>query len=279
MNYHLQLNMPNPHQFSDVVGDHPVHPNPIGDRFSCEDGHSDHGVPTRALFETDSDVNQFVAAMRGYLRTHHARPEDLERDRLRREALARQGIILPPTRFPTNPTTRKGNWTEVLLCEYVAASCNIDLPVYRLRYNPNVEQSMKGDDVLAFDLEADPVRIIVGEAKFRKKSSKKVIADIVASLERSSQGGLPVSLQFVADRLINEGNEIAGRKVEECAGLFVKNGLQIDHVGLLASNHLAPRHVKEHASSSLRRLAVISMALSDGEGLVDSSFDGLENTL
>jgi hypothetical protein len=268
--------MPDPLQFEDVVGSHPDSPNPIGERFSSEDAHSDHGVPTRALAETDSDVDQFIAVMRECLRTHHSRPQDLERDRQRREAFARQGLTLPASRFPTNLTTRKGNWTEVLLCEYVTASCNADLPVYRLRYNPNVEQSMKGDDVLAFDLGADPVRIIVGEAKFRGTSSKKAVTDIVESLERSFRGGLPASLQFVADRLIQEGNEALGRRIEECADLFVRGRLRIDHVGLLASNHLAPTHVQENARSELRRIAVISMSLSDGEALVTSSFDGLE---
>lgn len=269
--------MPDPLQFEDVVGPHPDSPHPIGDRFSCDDGHSEHGVPTRALSETNSDVDQFVAAMRDCLRAHHSRPEDIERDRLRREAYARQGLTLPLTRFPTNPTTRKGNWAEVLLCEYVTASCDADLPVYRLRYNPNVEQSMKGDDVLAFDLEANPVRIIVGEAKFRGTSSKQAVTEIIESLERSFRGGLPASLQFVADRLMQEGKEVLGRRIEECADLFVKNRLQIDHVGLLASNHLAPTHVNKNANSSLRRLAVISMTLSDGEGLVSSSFNGLED--
>ena len=269
--------MPDPHQFAEVIGDHPDPPHPLGVRFTYEDGHSTQGVPTRALSETDSDVEQFVAAMRKCLRTHHSRPADLERDRLRREAYDRQGLSLPVTRFPTNPTTRKGNWTEILLCEYVVASCNADLPVYRLRYNPNVDQSMKGDDVLAFDLEANPVRIIVGEAKFRGASSKKAVTDIIKSLERSFLGGLPTSLQFVADRLIQEGNEALGQRIEECANLFVRNRLQIDHVGLLASNHLAPTHVEQNARSSVQRLAVISMTLSDGEGLVNLCFDGLED--
>lgn len=269
--------MPDPLDFEDVVGGHPDSPHPIGVRFSCEDGHSEHGVPTRALSETDSDIDQFVAAMRECLRTHHSRPEDLERDHLRREAYARQGLSFPVTRFPASSTTRKGNWTEILLCEYVVASCNADLPVYRLRYNPNVDQSMKGDDVLAFDLEADPIRIIVGEAKFRGTSSKKAVTDIVDSLEKSFRGGLPASLQFVADRLIQEGNETLGRRIEECADLFVRDRLQIDHVGLLASNHLVQTHVEKNASSSLRRLAVISITLSDGEGLVEASFDGLED--
>lgn len=270
--------MPNPRQFVDIVGEHPPSPNPIGVRFAAQDGHSDLGIPTRALSEKDSDVEQFVTAMRGYLRLHHSRPEDLERDRMKRAALSRQGFTLPVSRFPANLTTRKGNWTEVFLSEYVVSSSQADLPVYRLRYNPNIEQSMKGDDVLAFDLQADPVRIIVGEAKFRGRSTSEAVIEIVESLERSHQGGLPMSLQFVADRLIQEGNESLGRRIEECADLFVRDNLRIDHVGLLASNHLASAHVKQHATSTMPRLAVISMFLADGEHLVESSFRGLDDS-
>lgn len=276
---HLSTKMSDPVKFSDIVGGHPLSPHPVGVRFSHKDGQSRFGVHTRTLLETDSDLEQFVTAMRACLLTHHSRPEDLARDSQRREAYARQGIALPLTRFPTNSSTRKGNWTEILLCEYVVASCKADIPVYRLRYNPNIDQSMKGDDVLAFDLEADPVRIIVGEAKFRGVSSKKAVTDIMEALERSFRGGLPASLQFVADRLIHEGNEPLGRRIEACADLFVRDKLRIDHVGLLASNHLAPTHVEANASSSLKRVAVISMVLTDGDGIVESSFSGLEAIL
>ena len=269
--------MPNPPQFKKVVGPHPVSPHPIGKRFSYEDDHSQHGVPTRALSETGSDVEQFVTAMRGYLCTHHSSPESLERNRQLRKSYARQGLALPHTRFPTNPTTRKGNWAEIFLSEYVATSCNANLPVYRLRYNTNIDQSMKGDDVLAFDLDANPVRIIVGEAKFRGRSSKEAVIDIVESLKRSFQGGLPASLQFVAERMIEQGNEDLGRRIEECTGLIARGNLPIDYIGLLASNHLAPTHVEKNAKSSMQRLAVISMSLSDGADLVDSCFDGLDD--
>lgn len=267
--------MTNLDKFAKIIGEHPSPPNPIGVHFDHQDGRSKHGVLTRSLSESDSDIEHFVAIMKDWLRTHHSRPEDLERDRLRREALSRQGFSLPPSRFPSNPITRKGNWTEVFLCEYVVASSNVNLPVYRLRYNPNIEQSMKGDDMLAFDLESDPVRIIVGEAKFRGVSTKKAVTDIIKSLEKSHEVGLPISLQFVADRLIQEGKQSLGKRVEECADLFVRNRLEIDYIGLLASNHLAQTHVKKNAESSLNRLVVISMALSDGEDLVEESFTDL----
>jgi hypothetical protein len=268
--------MPSKPQFTECIGAHPAPPNPLGVRFSHADGHSAHGVPTRALSESGSDLDQFARVMRTWIRDHHAHPEDLARDAARREALARQGFRLEKSRFPSDPNTQKGNWTEIFLCEYVKATCQAGIPVYRLRCNPNIEQSMKGDDVLAFDLNADPVRIIVGEAKFRASSSRAAVEQIVEALERSHRGGLPASLQFVADRLFREGNEDLGRRIEECTDLFVRDRLRIDHLGLLASNHLAPTHVASHAQSSAPRLAVMSLKLADGAGLVASSFDSLE---
>ena len=44
---------------------------------------------------------------------------------------------------------------------------------------------MKSDDVLLFDLDAAPVRIIVGESKFRTTPDKQAVVDIVDGLVRS----------------------------------------------------------------------------------------------
>jgi hypothetical protein len=61
-----------------------------------------------------------------------------------------------------------------------------------VRYNPNVDQSMKGDDVLAFDLDSHPVRVIVGEAKVRATSTKGSVQEIVTGLVRSVKAGVNV---------------------------------------------------------------------------------------
>ena len=155
-----------------VIGLHPLAPHPCGIHFAATDQDTAHTLPHRRLDDGPLQPEAFTASMAHWIVTHHVRPEAIERDRIRREALARQGFVDPVQRFPTNLSTQKGNWAEILLAEYVAAATAAQLPVYRLRYNPNVDQSMKGDDVLAFDLDSDPVRVLVGEAKFRATPSK-----------------------------------------------------------------------------------------------------------
>jgi hypothetical protein len=221
-----------PLNFSQVVGPHPIAPHPFGVHLAAADEHSDHGVPHRILNDRQVQPDELTAAMKQWIITHHISPEAIERDRTRREALARQGFTDTTQRFPANPDTQKGNWAEILLAEYLVGSCNANLPVYRLRYNTNVDQSMKGDDVLAFDLDSNPVRVLVGEAKFRSTPSKQAVEEIVEALTKSYRAGIPVSLQFVADRLFSEGSTELGKKVDGCNLLFALGRLRLDHVGL-----------------------------------------------
>jgi hypothetical protein len=261
--------------FISKIGGHPEAPNILGCRFSHSDRLSKHGVATRDLSETDAFEDDFLEQMRVWLMQHHANPEKLERWKKRCEVFERMGYELPPSPFPLDSNTRKGNWAEVFLAEYIASSCGADLPVYRLRYNPNPDQSMKGDDILAFDLDSDPVRVIIGEAKYRSTPAKQSVTDMVSSLEKSCALGLPISLQFVADRLFEEGNAAIAVKVEQCAELFALGKLRRDHIGFLAGNDKSATRVNEHASSSFRRIAVLSLSLKDGSELIKSSYRDL----
>jgi len=260
----------------EVIGLHPLAPHPCGIHFTAMDQDTVHTVPHRILDDGPLQSVEFTSAMAQWIATHHVRPEAIERDRIRREALARQGFVDPTQRFPSNLNTQKGNWAEILLAEYVTAGTTAQLPIYRLRYNPNVDQSMKGDDVLAFDLDSDPVRILVGEAKFRTTPSKTVVEQLVGALVKSHSGNIPASLQFVADLLFEAGNNELGSKVAACNVLFAQGRLQLDYVGLLVSSRDAHLHVQRNAKSSVSRLAVISLGLADPEEIVASSFAGAE---
>jgi len=261
-----------------VLGAHPVPPHPFGEVFDAKDGLTANKVPHRALVERDGLREATVRRLREMLVRHHVGPDALRRSEEQREALKRLGFDVGQARlgrFPVNPTTRKGNLAEVVLAEYVVATNAVALPVYRLRYNPNVDQSMKGDDVLAFDLDTTPPRVLVGEAKFRGTSSTAAVKEIVEGLVRSFKGGLPASLQFVADRLFEQGETELGRRVLDCARLFALGELRIDYVGILLSDTKTSERVNDATPNSLRRLAVISFGVQDPDELVEVCYEGL----
>ena len=264
---------------SAILGDHPTPPHPLGEILSSADRTTKNKVPHRALAEKDGTRSVAVAYLRAMLVRHHASPEAVEPTRQHRQAMNRLGFKAEQARLrrvPTNPSTRKGNLAEIVLAEYVVSASGVVLPVYRLRYNPNVDQSMKGDDVLAFDLDAEPVRIILGEAKFRGASSAAAVKEIVEGLVQSHKGGVPASLQFVANRLFEAGQVELGGRVLDCARLLALGELRIDYVGMLLSDTQAADRVDDATPGSLRRLAMISLGVKDPDTLVDACYRELE---
>lgn len=266
-------------QRSPILGAHPPAPHLFGIVLSASDGTTQTRIPHRTLAEVAGQRDAAVAGIREMLVRHHASPEALARSNAQREAITALGLEAQQarlSRFPQSDNTRKGNLAEVVLAEYLVGTCGAELPVYRLRYNPNVDQSMKGDDVLAFDLDAQPVRVIVGESKFRATSNADAVRKIVEGLQKSQTGGVPASLQFVADLLFENGDTETGQRVMECARLFAEDRLRLDYVGLLLSDAQASNRVNDETPSSLRRIAMISLGVADPNSLVAACFNGLE---
>jgi len=262
----------------EILGSHPE-PDAFGCHTQAENTSTNSGVPHRALSQDDESRDDTVGQIREALIHHHASAEMRMRDQRKRESLRQLGYPISNAeahRFPHADKTRKGNLAEVFLAEYIVAGAVAELPVYRLRYNPNVEQSMKGDDVLAFDFHSKRVRILVGEAKFRGTPSKAAVEDIVSGLIRSHLAGLPASLQFIADRLFEIDNIDLGRRVENCAILLAQGEIDLQYVGLLLSNKNSKACVDRHTNGDLRDLVMISLGVDDPNGLVRDCFDGIE---
>lgn len=261
-----------------ILGKHPTGNN-FGSFTASTDSVTAKNIAHRALSLSDQKVNDAVKGIRPALIRHHASPEMIARDNRKIASLNALGYSLDDAniqRFPTHSDTQKGNLTEVFLAEYICASSGADLPVYRLRHNPNVEQSMKGDDVLAFDFRDRRPRIIIGEAKFRGVPSKIAVEEIIKGLNSSYRGGLPASLQFVADRLYESGHNALADKVESCAINMANGNLDLNYAGILLSNQNSANPINAHADSNIRELLMISLSMSKPNELVTACFDGIE---
>lgn len=241
---------------------------------------TDSNIPHKVLIENGNNdilINHMVPL----ITNHHIEPEALIRHKELVESL--RILNLPSTSikspYPKNFTTQKGNFAEIFLAEYLTSTSDVELPIYRLRYNPNPDQSMKGDDVLLFDLDTEPVRIIVGESKFRGIPDKTSVIEMIDGLIRSNREGLPISLMFVSEMLIKEGKPELGKKVQNCALLFATNKLTIEYVGLLMGNQNAKNPINKHTPNGLRNLLMISLGIRNPENIIKSSFERLEDSL
>ncbi|MGL4670608.1 MAG: Hachiman antiphage defense system protein HamA, partial [Methanobacteriaceae archaeon] len=81
-------------------------------------------------------------------------------------------------RIPFSDRTRKGDFGEILGCECMIQTYGFEFPVPRLRYNPNLETSMIGEDILGFKIINNKiVEICVGESKLSEKFNNRTIND------------------------------------------------------------------------------------------------------
>jgi hypothetical protein len=262
-----------------IINKHPK-AHPYGVSLSATDGTTSCGCPHRALKEHAPMREAFIDYTAKALKTHHISDTNFQHRKKAIQSMKIKGLSLSGSLpYPSAEKTQRGNFAEIVLAEYLKTTTDADLPIYKLRYNPNVQQSMKGDDVLLFDLDSDPIRIIVGEAKFRKTPSKAAVDEIVAGLKRSHEGNLPVSLMFVANRLFDEENQKLGEKILQCAELIATDKLNIDYVGFLMSNGNASNHVDRSTTSELHNLLMISLGMSSPEAAVSEAYRKLEAEL
>ena len=108
---------------------------------------------------------------------------------------------------PLDDKTRKGNFGEVLTCEYLRQREGYDVPVYRLRWNTNPDTAMRGEDVLAFKFgESDGTgrEVCIAESKVMSAYDQREVRAAHEQL-RSSVRPRPHSIPFIYSVLYQMG--------------------------------------------------------------------------
>jgi len=257
----------------DLIGNHPKS-ELFYDWCKCEDSISSTTKKHRKLSDKGIDRDALIEKLSDWIIEHHTPPKQLERFEKKKSILNKHDFkeyVSKRMPFPIrNFTTQKGNLGEILLAEYLKSSSGLELLVYKLRFNPNVEQSMKGDDILLFDKNNIENKIIMGEAKYRTTPAKSVIDDIIDALTKDN---LPISLSFVRDRLNELNGEKVSEQVDELISDIYKKFIPIVYVGFLHSNHNVGNTVETHLNTDNENLVVISYGERNPENLIKESFD------
>ncbi len=168
----------------------------------------------------------------------------------------------------------------MLLIEYIQATQKKELiKVFKLRYNPNVDQSMKGDDALMVDLYeedgVEKIKMFLGESKFRKTPAKKAINNITNSLSKDT---LPLSYTFLVEEIAKTNEELA-EKLDDYIVQDIKDKGDLIYTGLLLSNDKASKNVEEHLSSDNENLVFISVGIEKPEEFINSVFEKAEELI
>lgn len=172
-------------------------------------------------------------------------------------------------KIPTSIKTQKGNGTEILCIEYLKASSGLELLIYKLRYNPNIEQSMKGDDVLLFDKKNLRNKIILGEAKFRETSSKETVDSITKEFSTLKN---PISLQFIIDILLDKKEEEKNIGIELLKIRQRLEEIPIVNAGFILSDEKTYERVEKNMCSNNPNFIIISFSTVSPSKIIEDSF-------
>lgn len=263
----------------ELIGSHPNTDSFISNWLTCEDVASIEGKKHRSLNEINSSRQTACEEIGKWLLINHVSEKKLKRLQRKKEILDKhelQSYMQAQYPFPTNKSTKKGNYAEVLFSEYLQQTSGLHAFVYKLHYTRNVEQAMKGDDCLLFDKVNLSEKILVGEAKFRKSPSKKAVLDILLNLE--GQKRLPLSLSFVANCLSEADREDEAEQIKDLLAEIHEGKIPIINAGfLLSSSSTTPSKdtfatVEKHFKSSNQKLVFVSLGMELPDSLVEESF-------
>lgn len=229
----------------------------------------------RKLLEIQGNRDAAIEQLSDWIIQHHIDDRRLKRlQKKRREILDKYGFeeyLKKQTLLPIVDKTKKGNGTEIILAEYIKETSDTDLLVYRLRYNPNVNQSMKGDDVLLLNQEDLYAKIIIGEAKFRTSPNKNAIAEITKEFAKESR--LPLSISFIAQKMSDCGEEELAERLEELNATIHDGSVPIISVGFLLSNENTAINVQRHLNIKNSNFVFLSLGIENPAELISNSFD------
>jgi len=228
----------------------------------------------RKLSEIEGVRDKTIQQIATWLELHHLSEKKIERIEKKKEILSGYNLenyikALKP--FPTADKVKKGNCAEIILAEYLRYTSGLELLVYRLKYNPNIDQSMKGDDVVLLDRINLNNKIILGEAKYRTTPNKAVVDELLDFFKDERK--YPLSLPFIVKILEDKGEDNLAEKLEELIIGLYDLKIPIVNVGFLLSNTNASDVIEKHANSNNESLVFISLGINEGEDLINISYE------
>jgi len=258
---------------SKLIGEHP-RSGLFFDWFKCEDTPATANKKHRKLTNRGISNATLVDHLSQWIINHHATEARMARIERKKQLLDKHGFakyMEGKVPFPVkSATTQKGNLGEIILAEYLTETSGLEILVYKLRYNPNVEQSMKGDDLLLFEKQNIQNRVIMGEAKFRATKSKKALDDIVESL---SSKNLPISLTFVSDRLDEMGDGSLADEIDDLITNLHAKKTPVTYVGFYHSEASTYKTIEKNLNSNNNDLIIVSYGEDNPAELVQNCFD------
>lgn len=257
---------------SRLIGEHPSK-SIFVEWLSCEDIPCSENKVHRKLVGSNEMREQAIEKISEWIIKHHVSDKKINRLKKRKEQILKkygydkhlQNVL------PVAVKTMRGNGAEIILSEYLQETSQFETLVYRLRFNSNVNQSMKGDDVLLFNKENLQEKVLLGESKFRKTPSKDVVEEITKDF--GTQIKLPLSILFVAERMSDFGEDELAAELEDLNIDIERGAVPVINVGFLLSNQNTAINVERNLFSKNPNFLFVSLGIEQPDEFLARCFE------
>ena len=257
-----------------LIGVHPNSEHPIGAWLNVNDIAATATKCHRELTErNDVEKDDLILWMAKKLISHHYTNFRLKQLKKKYAELGFEKYAEQNRKLPIVDKVKKGNATEILLTEYVQSTLNRELiKVFKLKYNPNVDQAIKGDDTLMVDFyekeDGNEIKIFLGESKFRTVPTKQVVDEISSSLVKEK---MPLSYSFLVEEIAKTNEELAS-KLDDFIIQDIKDHGKLIYTGLLLSDQNTSAHVERNLNNDNPELIFISIGIQNPENFINLAF-------
>ena len=264
-----------------LVGTHPAPPDIFGRWLNNTDHPETDRQCHRSLTPTGNmSEDELIDWLADKIILHHYNDSQIQRLKNKYGELGFADYAENIRMIPNTDKVRKGNMTEIILCEYVLSSTNKPLiKTFRFRYSTNVDQSMKGDDILMVDYnkEDNDIEVYLGEAKFRQTPAPQVVRDITNALSTDTK---PLSFTFLVERLLeSDATAEIGNRLDQFVVETVRQQGKVTYSGLLLSQEACATTVQDHLDSDNQKLVFLSLGVENPTDLMNKVFAKAEEKL
>ena len=215
------------------------------------------------------------------MRSHYDRLDRIAAD-VARLGYDKAATILR-TVLPRMSKPRSGELGEILATELVEEEIGFRVPVRRLRFKDGREMAIRGDDFIgaSFD-EDDKLWLLKGESKSNKVLGKTTITNARRVLSRDDGRCTPESLLFVANHLLESGDEDdveLARTIRDEVGCNALRPGRIDHMLFTMSGNAPPGALKKDldAASTNRNHYVVNLRIEDHQDFIAEMYEEAQN--
>ena len=180
--------------------------------------------------------------------------------------------------LPTTAKARSGELAEIMAIEFVEEKLGFKVPIRRIRYKDGREMALRGDDIIGviYRSSSDELLLLKGESKSNMKLSKAVVKEARRALDRDEGRCTPISLMFVAKRLLEGTNADTklGRKLRDQIALKTLPAEFIHHAFFSLTGNDAEAILLEDLKSadSDRTQNVINIRIVDHQDYIKDTY-------